>query len=213
MSLLPRSRWSTLAVALLVGATVVACDDPYRVRATLDVVEDTLVLHSISDAAAPASAPVVLDISDQPLAFDASTRRPVGRRLGSEFYWASGGAGFDLAVDVRGDSVVFVPPRNVVTQLATVRRVGVFQSDIVFDSARTAPGSGYFFDTVSVGARKGQTVFVVSQHPVCTSEINNELYAKIGVLDVDPVAKTATLRVRLDPNCGFRSFLSGVPTR
>lgn len=211
MSLLPRPRWYSLAAAVLLAGTVAACDDPYEVRATLPVVEDTLVLNSIGDLSAPPTAPVVLDIATQANLFDATTRFPAARRLGADFY--NNGAGFDIAIDVRGDSVVFLPPRRVASSLAVVRRVGLRRDTIAFDALRFAPGSGYVFDSVAVSAREGQTVFVVSQHPVCGREFSAELYAKVGVMDIDASAKTATLRVRLDPNCGFRSFLPGVPSR
>lgn len=212
MSFLPRPRWYPLAAAVLLAGTVAACDDPFEVRATLDVVEDTLVLNSIGDLSAPPTAPVVLDIASQGDVFSASSRLPAARRLGADFY--SNGAGFDVAIDVRGDSVLFLPPRRVASALAVVRRVGLRRDTLVaFDSARFAPSSGYVFDSVTVAAREGETVFIVSQHPVCRNEFSQELYAKVGVLDVDPAAKTATLRVRLDPNCGFRSFLPGVPGR
>jgi hypothetical protein len=211
MSLLPRSRWFPLAAAALLAGIVVACGDPYEVKARLDVVEDTLVVNSIGDASLPATAPVVLDIANQSNVFDPATRFPVARRLGSDFY--NNGVGFDVAIDVQGDSVLFLPPRRIASSLASVRRVGLRSDTVAFDAARVAPGSGYVFDSVAVSAREGQTVFIVSQHPVCVNEFSREIYAKVGVLDVDPAAKTATFRVRLDPNCGFRSFLPGVPTR
>ena len=211
MPLLPRSRWIPLTVALLLAGGIVACSDPFRIKASLDVVEDTLVFNSVSDASAPSTAPVVLDIADQP-SFDPSSRKPVARRLGADF--SSRGLGFDVALDVQGDSLVFLPPRKLTTSLGSVRRVGLrVDPSITFDAALSAPSKGYVFDTVSVGAREGNTVFIVSRHPVCANEFNTEIYAKVGVLDIDPVAKTATLRVRLDPNCGFRSFLPGVPSR
>lgn len=211
MPLLPRPRWFPLAAAALLAGVVAACDDPFRIRATLDVVEDTFVVNSVGDLTAPIAAPVAIDLGDQPNLFNASTRKPAVRRLGAEFY--NIGAGFDFAIDVRGDSVVFLPPRRLTTALTTVRRVGLRSDTVAFESATIAPGSGYVFDTVSVGARPGNTVFVVTQHPVCSSEFSAELYGKVGIVAIDPVARTATLRVRVDPNCGFRSFLPGVPSR
>ena len=210
MPLQPRPRWLPVAAVLLVAA-VAACDDPFRVRASLPVVEDTLVVNSIGDPTAALAAAVALDVADQSNLFDASTRRPVARRLGPEFFAI--GAGFDVGIDVQGDSVVFLPPRLLTTGLTSVRRIGLRREASPFENITVAPARGYVFDTVSVAAREGQTVTLVSQHPVCGSEVYGEIYAKIGVLDVDPAAKTATLRVRLDPNCGFRSFLDGVPTR
>jgi hypothetical protein len=211
MSLLPRSRWSPLAAAALLGVALVACGDPFEVRATIATLEDTLVVNSVGDASAPIAAPMSIDIADQPNLFDAGSRRPVARRLGPEFYDIGGG--FDTAIDVQGDSVVFLPPRLLTTALSTVRRVGLRRDTVAFDSIRVAPGAGYVFDTVRVAARVGQTVTIVSRHPVCAREISAELYAKVGVIAIDPAARTATLRVRLDPNCGFRSFLPGVPRR
>ena len=211
MPLLPRPRWYPLVVAALLAGTVAACDDPFEIRASLDVVEDTLVLNSIGDPAVPATAPVVLDVASQSNVFRVDTRFPAARRLGADFY--SNGAGFDVAIDVQGDSVLFLPPRRVATSLAVVRRVGLRRDTIDFDAARFAPSSGYVFDSVTVSAREGETVFIVSQHPVCAQEYQQEIYAKVGIMDVDPAARTATLRVRLDPNCGFRSFLPGVPGR
>lgn len=211
MPLLPRPRWYPIVAAALLAGTIAACDDPFRIRASLDVVEDTFVVNSVSDLSAPIAAPVAIDLGDQPNLFNASTRRPAVRRLGSEFY--SIGAGFDFAIDVRGDSVVFLPPRRLTTALTTVRRVGLRKDTTSFESLSAAPGSGYVFDTISVGARAGETVFVVTQHPVCSSEFSAELYGKVGVVSIDQAARTATLRVRVDPNCGFRSFLPGVPSR
>lgn len=211
MPLLPRSRWFPLAAAALLAGTVAACDDPFRIRASLDVVEDTFVVNSVSDLSAPIASPVAVDLGDQPNLFNASTRAPTVRRLGSEFY--SIGAGFDFALDVQGDSVVFLPPRRLTTALSTVRRVGLRRDTIQFENAVAAPRSGYVFDTISVGARPGNTVFVVTQHPVCASEFSSELYGKVGIISIDAAARTATIRVRVDPNCGFRSFLPGVPSR
>ena len=210
MPLSPRPRWYPLAAAALLAGGIVACGDPYEVKASVKVVEDTLVVHSISDASAPISASAVIDIADSPDGLAAS-RRPIARRLGSDFY--SSGLGFDVAVDVRGDSVLFLPPLEVTNSLTTVRRIGLRADTIGFERATVAPGSGYQFDSVAVSARVGQTVFVVSQHPLCVYEFRTEMYAKIGVLAIDQAARTATLRVRLDPNCGFRSFLDGIPSR
>lgn len=209
MPLLPRPRWFPLAAAALLAAGVVACSDPYQVKARLDVVEDTLVFHSVSDASAPLGTAAVLDIAG---ARDTLARAPLARPLSSEFY--ATGAGFDVAIDVKGDSVTFLPPRTVSNSLTTVRRIGLRKEPtLAFDAITVAPSKGYQFDSVAVSARVGDVVYVVSQHPLCTYEYSQELYAKVGVLAIDPAARTATMRVRLDPNCGFRSFLAGVPKR
>lgn len=208
MSYTPRSRrLSLLSFAAVLALGVVACDDPYEVRARLGTVEDTLVVNAISDTAASATAPVAVNLAGRAINSD-TPRSPATRRLTAAF-------DFDFAVDVEGDEAVILPPRLVATSVFGVRRVGLREdSTSDFEAIRSAPATGYQFDTVAVRLRVGETAIIVAQNPVCNpqaGEVYSELYAKIGLLAIDPVAKTATLRIRLDPNCGFRSFLPGVP--
>lgn len=206
MPLSPRPRWLPfLSVGLAAAAGLAACSDPYEVKASLDTVEDTFVVASLNDTLASPSALVAVDIAQQSYTSAGRLQRmPVATRVGNDF-------NFDVAVDVRGDTAVFYPTRMVATALASVHRVGLQKSTTAFEAITAAPNGGYVFDTVAVAARVGETVIVASLHPVCSTEYNRELFAKIGVMAVDPALKQATLRVRLDPNCGFRSFLAGVP--
>ncbi len=206
MSHFPRARWRLAFVALTTIAALAACEDPFEIRARLAVNEDTLRLASITDTLAAPSAPVAIDVA-RLTGFDDATlpiREPVATRLAL-------GLEFDVALAVDGDSVVFLPPRLVLSSLGSTHRVGLRRETTPFESIRAAPGRRYVFDTVAVVARKGETVIVATQHPNCFQEFSPELYAKIGVLDIDPVRREATVRVRVDPNCGFRSFLDGVP--
>src|SRR5688572_8758856 len=175
MSLLPRSRW----LVLLATTLLAACDDPFEVRARLAVNEDTLTLSSVTDTFAAPSVPVAIDTA-RLTGFDEEglpLRTPVATRLAL-------GIEFDVAVAVEGDSVMFLPPRMVVSSLGPSHRVGLRLDSIPFENIRSAAGRGYVFDTVAVTAREGQTVTVASQHPNCIrgQEFSPELYAKIGVL-------------------------------
>ena len=204
MSLSPRSRW----LVLLATTALAACDDPYEIKARLAVNEDTLVVASVTDTLAAPSAPVAIDVARLTAIDEAGlpVRVPVATRLAL-------GIEFDVAVAVAGDSVVFLPPRLVLSPLASTHRVGLRRDTIPFENIRSAAGRGYVFDTVAVVARAGETVTVATQHPNCLRgrEFSPEIYAKIGVMAVDPARREATLRVRVDPNCGFRSFADGVP--
>ena len=206
MSLFPRAPWRVAFVAMTAVVSLAACDDPFEVRARLAVNEDTLTLASITDPLAAPSAPVAIDVARLTGFDDANLpqRTPIATRLAL-------GLDFDVAVAVEGDSVVFLPPRLVLSSLGSTHRVGLQRETAAFEAIRTAPGRGYVFDTVAVVAREGETVIVATQHPNCFQELSPELYAKIGVVDIDPVRREATLRVRVDPNCGFRSFADGVP--
>jgi hypothetical protein len=205
MSLSPRSR---CLVALAAITALAACDDPYEIKARLAVTEDTLVVASLTDTLAPPSARVAIDVA-RLVGFDEAglpIRAPVATRLAL-------GIEFDVAVAVDGDSVFFLPPQLVVSSLGSTHRVGLRRDSVPFESIRSAAGRGYVFDTVAVSAREGHTVTVATQHPNCIRgrEFSPEIYAKIGVIDVDAERREATLRVRVDPNCGFRSFADGVP--
>ena len=83
-----------------------------------------------------------------------------------------------------------------------------------FDQITRAPAGGYDFDE-SFEAAVGD-VFVMQSvgHPSCAgSFFSSVIYAKLRVEAVDPASRTLTLRVLVDPNCGFRGFESGTPSR
>ena len=205
MSPLSRGRALTLGAAFLIAALAACGSDPFAVTARLDVLEDTLTVHAINDESAAPELPVALDISTQRFGtLGELIREPRAEPISNAY-------DFDVAFDVRGDTAILLTPRRVASPFGFTRRVGVLAPTATFEALTRAPGSGYLFDTVAVKLREGGTAVVVSAHPDCASEVHQELYAKVGILDVDPVAKTVTFRVRLDPNCGFRSFLPGVP--
>ena len=62
----------------------------------------------------------------------------------------------------------------------------------------------------------GETVVIQSAHngdrDICQFALSPYLYAKIAVDSVSLATRTLYLRLGLDPNCGFRSFASGIPT-
>ena len=65
-----------------------------------------------------------------------------------------------------------------------------------------------------VAANKGDVFALSSSDPIaCAYSIyGNLIYAKLEVLDIDPVARTVRTRFTVDPNCGFLSLIpSGIP--
>jgi len=79
-----------------------------------------------------------------------------------------------------------------------------------------APKSGYLVDTTAVVLSPGQTVAIQSQHnfqgDVCQFALNANIFAKLAVDSVNLASRTIYVRMGLDPNCGFRSFATGIPT-
>jgi hypothetical protein len=62
----------------------------------------------------------------------------------------------------------------------------------------------------------GEVVVVQSAHNIagelCQYALSPNVYAKIAVDSIDLASRTLFLRLGLDPNCGFRSFVTGLPT-
>ena len=58
----------------------------------------------------------------------------------------------------------------------------------------------------------GQAVVVQAVTPVCTlSGSSNLIYSKFVVDSVNAATRAMYVRMVVDPNCGFMSFLPGVP--
>jgi hypothetical protein len=122
------------------------------------------------------------------------------------------GASFDLGFDIDADGRLLVlPVSRVVTPLGTSRRVGIIRSNETWNLITEAPRTGWVFDSV-LAVNVGQTFIVRVQTQFCLLEFSNEVYAKFLVDSILPAERRIRLTGVVNPNCGFRSFLSGVPT-
>jgi len=103
-----------------------------------------------------------------------------------------------------------------VSLTGTSRAVGMQKLLVQFDSVADAPKSGYQIDSTSFVLTPGATLVVQSQHnfsgDICQFALNPNIFAKLAVDSVNLASRTIYLRLGLDPNCGFRSFVAGVPT-
>jgi hypothetical protein len=191
------------AVLVVVGVvTAAACsggNDPFALRASFETSLDTLVVYPLSGT--ELLLPSGVDL------FSGAAVRP-GLRGGAY-------PNFDFAVDRNAQGqVVLYPAQRVAVAPAGSPRVGFSLQTVAFDALVTAPRDGYRFDSTQV-VTIGQTVAIESQGVstqglVCGSS-NSPMRAK---LVVDSVARTTGaihLRVRTNPNCGFRSLAPGLP--
>jgi hypothetical protein len=107
---------------------------------------------------------------------------------------------------------VFLPLKTIASALATTHSVGLQVSQVAFDNLLTAPKTGYRADTALVGAA-GVTILAQSNDvTTCGLTLTGQnLYAKIVVTSVDPVARSMNVTFTVDPNCGFVSFVDGIP--
>jgi hypothetical protein len=179
--------------AAAVALAAVSCKSLTGVPASLGTITDSGVVYAINGA--PSGAPSALHLySGTLLAADANFI-------------------FDIAFDIDGSgNAVLLPQRVVSSGLASTHTVGLLKSDQTFDQIFDAPKSGYHPDTAVV-TRPGQVILAQSQDPnVCgVSVTGTTIHAKIVVTAINIPSRQLTIRYTVDPNCGFRSFATGIP--
>ena len=187
-------RWRQLApvVAVAAAAFVAACGDPTSLKASLATQTDTLVSYALTGT--PPGYPAALNTVFRSVV-----------RIDANF-------NFDVAFDLDTAGNVRLIPVNMMGGIATSnRRVGIQKSDQLFEGLTRAPASGYTYDTVTV-VKPGDAVSVqVTASDQCAFSISNLLYSRIGIDSVNSATRTIYFRTTHDPNCGFRSFLPGLP--
>ncbi|HEU4996995.1 MAG TPA: hypothetical protein VFT29_19390 [Gemmatimonadaceae bacterium] len=119
---------------------------------------------------------------------------------------------FDLAFDINGaGEVVVYTVKAVASQVAATHQVGLQATTQSFDAATRAPTSGFTFDS-SMVLPVGQTVFVQATDVNCaTSFLGPTIRAKMVVDSVKPESRTMFLHILSNPNCGFKSLVTGEP--
>lgn len=185
----------TLKLAFLAATSLVlvtaACGDPAALRARFEVASDTLVVYAIT------SSPI-----GYPTALNTAAMRVLR---------AEGDLSFDVAFDIAGDSVSLIPAQLVIGANLG-RKVGIQRSSVAFDSLTFAPRNGYNDSTVTTVGR-GDVAVISAETSYCQFDLARVVYSKLVIDDFDAESREISFRIVVDPNCGFRSFLPGVPTR
>ncbi len=190
-----KSRLALLAT-MCVAVVLNACGDPTSLKATGLTTIDTLSVFALSGT--PPSYPSGVSI------------------IAGQAVRVDGFASFDVALDLdaAGSAIVY-PVKLVVNSLGGSRPVGLLKIAVPFESVLEAPKTGFENDASLVLA-PGETVVIQSAHngtnDICQFALSPYIYAKIAVDSVKLATRTLYLRMGVDPNCGFRSFASGVPT-
>jgi len=186
------SRRLAVVVTAVAAIGTAACDDPFAPRATTPVRTDSFVVYTVSQT--PINAPAAFNI----VFFTTLRLEPT--------------YGFDLAFDIDQDGkVVLIPVRLTGGAITSQRRVGLQRITGPYEEVTRAPTSGYQYDsTLSLGVN--EAALIELQTDVCQFQASQLVYAKLQIKAVDPVSRIIVFRITYDPNCGFRSFLPGVPT-
>ena len=95
--------------------------------------------------------------------------------------------------------------------VTAARRVGLQRITIPYQELTQAPTNGYQYDsTLALSIDEGAAIELATD--ICEFQQSKLIYAKLQIKTVDPITRTIVFRITYDPNCGFRSFLPGVPT-
>jgi len=186
-----------LALALIVCAfSLTACDDPNLLEAQLPTASDVYEVFALTGT--PASFPSAINT------YVRSTVR------------VDGNGNFDVAFDITSDGkVVVYPVQKVVASLNPNRRVGLRKVEGTFASVTLAPTGTYSDSAVVVSP--GEVIVAQSvrngTNDACQFDISPFIYTKLTVESVTLANRSIKVQTVLDPNCGFRSFESGIPTR
>jgi hypothetical protein len=189
-------RGLILAVlALVAGAT--ACEDPFEITAQYPNVDQTFELWAISGS--PAAYPSGLLVVAPGLPQATAVRLD-----------ASGN--FDIAVDIDALGRL-TRPAGRQRRLADRRLAcdpvpaadGVVQRHSRRASRRMVAGLR------AAPSARGQAFLLRISTLYCQFDIRQDIYAKFYVDSIIPADRRVKLRSRINPNCGFRSLLNGVP--
>ena len=183
--------------AIVAPLFFVACDDTNPFAAQLPTTQDVYTLFALTGTP-PA----------YPSGLNTFARSPVR---------VDGNASFDVAFDINADgNAVLYPVKLIVSSVGGDRQVGLRKVAGTFDSITEAPTGTYQTDSAVV-ASKGEIVVVEANRgtsgDVCSFNLSPNIYTKILVDSIDVGSHTITIQTVMDPNCGFRSFATGIPSK
>lgn len=179
-------------VAVTLAAAGVGCgDDLTRPSATIPNVIDTTTLFALSDT--PVGTPSAYDL----------LRRSRARPEMAE--------PFDFGVNIADNGTLWVLPAGVLG--IEPPQAGVQLAELPFDSVVRAPEDGYVQDDSVTVPIDG--VFIArsrADNTGCLFLGSLPRYGKFRVLALDSAARSVTLELLVDVNCGFRGLEPGIPT-
>ena len=180
---------SAALLALAIAAATAACDNPFALPpAALPPTEFSLTLYAVSGTSLA-----------YPSAFNLMTQTSVRTDRTSSLDFA-----FDIVVDSLGDTSAVLLPRGA---LGLYRDGGLQLTRTPYDSITFAPNNGYDEGTaLAVGV--GSVVLAASRSQTCNIGYVYPLYAKMAVTALDLTARSITLKMLIDSNCGYRSLQS-----
>lgn len=190
-SLVRRPRRALLALLLGALGGTAACDDPFKITADSPNIDASFELWAMSGS---------------PAAYPSGILVPQA----SEVRLDAAGS-FDLAFDIDADGRLLVYPVSAVVSPIAGTRTVEFQRGVgAYNAIVEAPRTGWQADSV-LTVNEGQAFLVKVTTLFCQYSYQQQVYAKFYVDSVIPAERRIKLAGRVNPNCGFRSLLSGIP--
>lgn len=185
-------------LGLIAGATLLSgCGDDDIFGATLPTATDNFTMFALTGN--PPAYPAGLNTY---------FRQPVR---------VDGSAAFDVAFDLNSEGLVVIyPVKLVVSSLGGDRSVGIRKVPGQWNDVTIAPTGVYQTDSAVV-ASLGEVVVIEANRgvgsDVCSFSLSPNIYTKLTVDSVALATRTISISTVVNPNCGFRSFEPGIPTR
>lgn len=171
-------------------AALAACGDPVSIRAQFDTVADTVTVFALTGT--PVIAPTAL-----------STLRHEAVRLDPS-------RDFDIVFDINSAGQAVLYPVQLVG--GGPGNTGIQVTSQSYDAILEAPLTGYARDTATV-LEVGDVALVEAEPAFCATSLYRTIYSKLIVDEIDLANRSVQIRMRVDPNCGFRSLAEGLPER
>lgn len=185
------------ALGIVAGASfIVACGEPDSLRAFLPTAADAYTIFALSGTPA-----------EYPSGINTYVRQAVR---------VDGNANFDIAfdIDAEGNAVIY-PVQRVVSSLGGDRKVGVQKVAGTFEGVTIAP-TGVYPDSAVVAVNGDVVVVEAGRNgagDACQFDFSPFIYTKLVIDEIRVPTRSIIVRTVLNPNCGFRSFEAGIPTR
>lgn len=183
-------------VAAFAALAISACSDSLGLKATMPTQTDSFIVYALTGT--PATYP--------------STYIAAARAVGV----IDGNGNFDVAFDINSEGkVVLYPMRLVVSPITPFRDIGLLKGAGTFESIERAPATGYVTEQTVVLASGEVAILQTPRNTgtdVCAYGISPYIFAKIGIDSVDLKDRSIFFKSTVNPNCGFHSFKTGIPT-
>lgn len=194
-------RRHPVVLRILLAAAVVAwagCGDAFTLPpASLETTEVTVTLYALT------GTPI-----GTPSAYNLLTLAAVRTDRTSDFDFAFDiGPDSSFGVGTAGATVAVLLPRGAI---GLGEDGGLQVSSLPLDSILLAPEHGYE-EGAGVAIDSGAVIIAASRKQNCNFGFVRPRYAKLRVEALDIVQRSVTLRLVVDPNCGYRGLGPGVP--